>query len=364
MKSGREPGRRDRSISALDAPMARRSRISPNIDVADGHGLDIGDRQRETGTLQQGAGIADIGERGDAWAGAAKKLGFGSDQAFAKLGERAAAGHRAEKQPVGPQRTPDLDQRAWNVVGLMQRQQRHGEVDAFRVERDVVETADQPGFAAEQGRVGFNTHDGCRLAAGQHSIARGTGQAKQRRGLVEPPPDSRQPFAEVFDGAVEQERCACRRSCRGAALAANQQFGVEDRLHALAPDDAKSGVRPEFRRAMLCMMGNHVDDPVKEFKGLARRAMGWTAGLLFPPACAGCRRHVTQPGTLCGACWPKLKFLERPWCPVMGTPFAHEMGDGFLSAEAIANPPAFDAGAGRRRLFRRRAANGASAEIQ
>ena len=26
----------------------------------------------------------------------------------------------------------------------------------------------------------------------------------------------------------------------------------------------------------------------------------------------------------------------------MGTPFAHEMGDGFLSAEAIANPPPFD----------------------
>ena len=26
----------------------------------------------------------------------------------------------------------------------------------------------------------------------------------------------------------------------------------------------------------------------------------------------------------------------------MGTPFAHDMGDGFLSAEAIANPPPFD----------------------
>ena len=26
----------------------------------------------------------------------------------------------------------------------------------------------------------------------------------------------------------------------------------------------------------------------------------------------------------------------------MGTPFAHDMGEGFLSAEAIANPPPFD----------------------
>ena len=48
----------------------------------------------------------------------------------------------------------------------------------------------------------------------------------------------------------------------------------------------------------------------------------------------------------------------------MGTPFAHDMGEGFLSAEAIANPPPFDAGAGCGRLFRRRAADGAGAEIQ
>lgn len=45
---------------------------------------------------------------------------------------------------------------------------------------------------------------------------------------------------------------------------------------------------------------------------------------------------------LCGACWSRLKLLERPWCPVMGTPFVHEMGDGFLSAEAIADPPPFE----------------------
>ena len=75
---------------------------------------------------------------------------------------------------------------------------------------------------------------------------------------------------------------------------------------------------------------------------LPRRGAGWPARLLFPPVCAGCRRHVSQPGVLCGACWPKLRFLERPWCPVMGTPFAHDMGEGFLSAEAIANPPPFE----------------------
>ena len=75
---------------------------------------------------------------------------------------------------------------------------------------------------------------------------------------------------------------------------------------------------------------------------LARDALALPARLLFPPVCAGCRRQVSQPGALCGSCWPRLRLLERPWCAVMGTPFQYDMGDGFLSAEAIANPPPFE----------------------
>ena len=77
-------------------------------------------------------------------------------------------------------------------------------------------------------------------------------------------------------------------------------------------------------------------------KSLALTALALPAKILFPPVCAGCRRQVSQPGALCGACWPKLRFLEKPWCAVMGTPFSHDMGEGFLSAEAIANPPPFE----------------------
>ena len=79
-----------------------------------------------------------------------------------------------------------------------------------------------------------------------------------------------------------------------------------------------------------------------EIKAFARELAGFSTGLLFPAVCPGCRRHVAEPGTLCGACWPKLRFLERPWCPVMGTPFAHDFGENFLSAETIANPPPFE----------------------
>lgn len=80
---------------------------------------------------------------------------------------------------------------------------------------------------------------------------------------------------------------------------------------------------------------------MRDLKVLAREALALPGKLLFPPLCAGCRREVSQPGSICGACWPKVRFLERPWCAVMGTPFSHDMGEGFLSAEAIANPPPF-----------------------
>lgn len=77
------------------------------------------------------------------------------------------------------------------------------------------------------------------------------------------------------------------------------------------------------------------------FGKLLRHVAGTSSNLLFPPVCAGCDRHVSEPGALCGPCWQKVRFIERPFCDVMGTPFTQELGPGFLSAEAIANPPPF-----------------------
>ncbi len=88
-------------------------------------------------------------------------------------------------------------------------------------------------------------------------------------------------------------------------------------------------------------MGHQLADRSGEFKSLTQRLLAVSADILFPPGCPGCRRRVAQPGTLCASCWPQVRVLERPWCPVMGTPFSHEMGEDFLSAEAIANPPPF-----------------------
>lgn len=78
-----------------------------------------------------------------------------------------------------------------------------------------------------------------------------------------------------------------------------------------------------------------------EIKSFAASALRLPVAILFPPTCLGCRKLVSEPGTLCGKCWGGLRFLEKPWCEVLGTPFSHDMGEGFLSADAIANPPPF-----------------------
>jgi len=40
-------------------------------------------------------------------------------------------------------------------------------------------------------------------------------------------------------------------------------------------------------------------------------------------------------------CWQKLRFISKPFCPVLGAPLPVDMGEGILSAEAIADPPPF-----------------------
>lgn len=76
-------------------------------------------------------------------------------------------------------------------------------------------------------------------------------------------------------------------------------------------------------------------------KKLGLPALSILAKTLFPPVCSGCQRHVSHPGRLCGTCWSELRFIEQPWCEVLGTPFSRDMGEGILSVDAIANPPPF-----------------------
>ncbi len=83
--------------------------------------------------------------------------------------------------------------------------------------------------------------------------------------------------------------------------------------------------------------------------------------LLYPPSCLACHGATSAPDTLCTACWRQVRFIERPYCERLGTPFAQDLGPGLLSPEAIADPPVwararavagFDEGPARQLVYR------------
>lgn len=66
-------------------------------------------------------------------------------------------------------------------------------------------------------------------------------------------------------------------------------------------------------------------------------------GLLLPPQCLSCRAIVAAPGTLCGACFAKVRFLSAPCCAACGTPFEFDPGGAdVLCGGCIRSRPAYD----------------------
>jgi predicted amidophosphoribosyltransferase len=63
--------------------------------------------------------------------------------------------------------------------------------------------------------------------------------------------------------------------------------------------------------------------------------------LVYPPTCIGCGAATGEPHTLCGRCWAGIRFIERPFCERLGTPFAVDLGMPLVSPAAIADPPVF-----------------------
>ncbi|SCY28091.1 ComF family protein [Microvirga guangxiensis] len=71
---------------------------------------------------------------------------------------------------------------------------------------------------------------------------------------------------------------------------------------------------------------------------LAKAALG----LIYPPSCIACQGATGEPHGLCAACWSGIRFIERPFCERLGTPFQVDLGQPLLSPAAIADPPVFE----------------------
>lgn len=75
---------------------------------------------------------------------------------------------------------------------------------------------------------------------------------------------------------------------------------------------------------------------------IARLAGGIALDVAIPPACLCCNERVLEAGALCPSCWQQLRFIAKPYCTVLGTPFSFDLGPGIVSAQAIASPPPYE----------------------
>jgi ComF family protein len=66
-----------------------------------------------------------------------------------------------------------------------------------------------------------------------------------------------------------------------------------------------------------------------------------TVDVAYPPLCIACREVVGREASLCPRCWARMRFISRPYCERLGTPFAVDIGGPLLSPAAIADPPVF-----------------------
>ena len=89
---------------------------------------------------------------------------------------------------------------------------------------------------------------------------------------------------------------------------------------------ADETVPPDWRRRAL---------------GLVRSLAKSVADMLYPPTCLACRASTDAHGALCPKCWAAMRFIERPYCERLGTPFEQDLGEGLLSPQAVADPPVY-----------------------
>lgn len=123
---------------------------------------------------------------------------------------------------------------------------------------------------------------------------------------------------------------------------------LTDRLRRLrrpvaASSEAATGAHEADHPAQASRTFQRVHEALKGSHAAARGLGGAVLALALPHTCIACGQVMGDNG-LCGPCWSRLAFITPPYCERTGLPLA-EPGEGTaprLSAQAIADPPAFD----------------------
>lgn len=144
-----------------------------------------------------------------------------------------------------------------------------------------------------------------------------------------------QAAGHFFRGAGEQEVCTLSLPRQGAPAEGRGGFIVKQALHRADP------VIVSCLPVTAALQNGQAEKPVGLIAQIFDGAARGLRDSLFPAICLGCHEITARQGTLCPKCWTKVRFIERPYCDVLGTPFAIDHGDGAISGDALADPPPF-----------------------
>jgi ComF family protein len=75
---------------------------------------------------------------------------------------------------------------------------------------------------------------------------------------------------------------------------------------------------------------------------IARRGFRAALDTIFPPLCMSCRARLSDPHSLCAACWSAISFIDGPACARCGVPFEVDAGDETVCGPCHAKPHDFD----------------------
>lgn len=304
--------------------------------VAHRMGFKVGDRQGEAGPLEQAASVADIDHRRHAGRDAAKDFNIGGKERIAQFGERATADGRGDQKPIGGNVAAQVFEKAGDVVDGLQVKERDDQVVIGGGQAQMFGVGRGKAIDFEQGRdfLEMDRATGRLCRVGQKPWV---GAHDQR--LWKFPRYRREPVGEVGDHQIGHEigLAFALGEIGGKAGAVENEGGLGHGSDHMAQEYA-----PCNDRIMVGAMENQGRPFALRLRALVVSAGARALDLAFPPVCLACNEAVLTPDGLCPACWAQLIPISRPFCPVLGLPFASEMGEGALSVQAIANPPPFD----------------------
>lgn len=231
-----------------------------------------------------------------------------------------AAGPRksAEKQAVRPQCAADQQQRAGQIVDLIQPAARHDQIEATIREGQVILIALHParGPGEATARIGGNHLDPARFQRPADAAI----QAAQIERPGEGPLDAVQPV-QNFDRHARMQEIMPGETGRGAIAAGTPSAAIED-----------------FRRGHGWRLCISASSGTRACVNPLRAVIDFA----LPPRCPACGTIVASDDSFCEPCWSKLDFLGGPACAGCGVPFDTDRGEDVLCGACLADPPAHD----------------------